>query len=204
MKRFFALLLVVALFATSVPSVYASGSEYGVRVESADIDGEIYRFETSYDANGNTHINILDEAGDTQVLVYSVHDGVFYLDGDVIGTITRVSVTDDGGVSTYAASDWVYQGSYSEYVTWVKGTTTAVVAAALAAALGAAFSVNIVIATIGASVLGVLASSAVGGTVYRYVYLCQTGPTIQTRVNWCFYSSTGERCPSSGTYIRYY
>lgn len=203
MKRLSALLLVFALIITNIPAAYASTEENTVRVESAEIDGELYTYESFFDSNGNTHVNISDEDGNTQVLVYSANNGTFYLDGEVVA-VTRKLVTADGaGASVRAPSDWVYQGSSSEYVSWVKGTTVAVVAGVISVALG-----NIggaaVIAAMGTAVLGGLAASAIGGTVHRSVYLCQTGATIQTRVDWYFTASTGERCPSSGTYTRFY
>lgn len=203
MKRLSTFLLVFALLFTNIPLAYASDGDDMIRVESVEIDGELYTYETISERDGNIRVNISDEKGKTQVLLFSANDNTFTLDGDVIAVVTENDFSAGGGANVNSSSDWVYQGMYSKSISWAKGVTVAVVAGVIAVAvtnLGAAG----VIAAMGSTALGVLAACAIGGTVYGYVYLCTVGSTVTTRINWCFYASTGERYPASGTYIKFY
>lgn len=167
-------------------------------IENIDIEGVNYTFEHYYNENGERSISITDMArSKSQILTYDEKTSNIYLDGEKIGDIKTVK--DDGQALKNSKVDtsWkLINGPVHKYISWKKGTTTAIVAGAMATVLG--FATNAVITAIGLSSLSILASNCIGGTLHysKYYRNLAFGQT-QYRTDWSFVASSGDRY---GTY----
>jgi len=168
--------------------------------EVACIDGVEFSYHLHYNEEGYKTIDITsDNASQTDTLVYNTHDSTIYLNGDKLGYVkTRIST--DGKASNSRAG-YVYQYSFSNYVSWAAGTSVAVVAAAIAVPLAFMGPAG-VIAAMGSAALSALSSSAIGGTVSGdlYQFLPASSPLYYQNI-WRFKASTGATYGSFTSYI---
>ena len=185
----------VNVFASEIsenePDIYAQEL-----VENIDIEGESYTFEYYYNENSDKSVLITDETGtEEQILTFNEETSSFYLNGEKVGD---VETSDEDGISTRAVdTSWhLTAGPVHLRLSWLAGTSTAVVLAMISAKLGiGAVYVKTAIGTAG---LGVLAASCIGGTLhyskyYRNLALGQ----VQYKTNWSFVASNSDRY---GTY----
>lgn len=157
--------------------------------ESIEIDGILYTYTYSYDDNESRTITITndqDEMVDT--IKYEESSSIIYLNGSSIG---KVDFSNES-VIPMASDNWIYIGSGSTNISWAMGTTTAVVAGAIAVALPGAGTLGI-IAAMGTGTLGILAASAIGGTVSMSSYRANTTAVISYKYIWSFKASTGDK-----------
>lgn len=168
------------------------------QVEVVNISDVNYSYSYFYE-NGNRTILITNDANDTVDKVwFDEETSTIYLNGEVFAIPIGDSHQND---ISLAATGWQTISSSSHYISWAKGTTVAVVAAALAVYLGTLGTAG-VIAAMGTAALGTLAANAIGGTLYvklqeYYVPLS----TPQYRYEWSFTASTGT---SYGPYYYHY
>lgn len=165
-------------------------------VESIDIEGVTYTYEYYYDINGLKSISITNMArSQTQILTFDEKTSNIYLDGQ---KISEVNPSYDNVNSSTRAVDTSWKltaGPVHRYISWAKGTTTAIVLGLISGALGLAGSY--VSSALGGA-LSILAGQCSGGTLhyskyYRNLALGQ----VQYRTDWSFVASTGDRY---GTY----
>lgn len=188
----------VNVFASEIsenePDVYAQEL-----VENTDIEGVNYTFEYYYNENSDKSVLITDETGtEEQILTFNEETSSFYLNGEKVGEVETSDISDKDGISTRAVNTrWkLTAGPVHLRLSWIAGTTSAVVLAMIAAKLGiGAVYVKTAVGTAG---LSALAACCSGGTLhyskyYRNLALGQ----VQYKTNWSFVASTGDRY---GTY----
>ncbi len=206
LRKIFALLLAVILSiniinVTQVRAENFIGNQYELyeeeQIEVVNISGVNYTYSYFYE-NGNRTILITNDKSDTTDKVcYNENNSTIYLNGEVFAYPINISQQPD----TTSAEGWQTISSSSHYISWAKGTTVGVVAAALAAYLGTLGAAG-VIAAMGTAALGTLASNAIGGTLYvklQEFYVLLSAP--QYRFEWRFTASTGT---SYGPYYYHY
>lgn len=215
MKRLVSTILVLALMVTAIPfsksEVYAANKKEikvenvtdlyeSEMVEEVEIEGEIYIYSYFYDAEGNASISINNiTKQETEVLTYVDETNKLYLDDELIGNVESLEpvVEENGGNNTRDAYE--YYGALNKKVSWKKGITYAAVAAAIAVVLPS-ISAKMIIASVGVSVLGVLAAGAIGGTVKGSIYKLASNYKTQYKYVWSFTASTNE---TYGTFTNY-
>lgn len=90
------------------------------------------------------------------------------------------------------ADGWEILSTSSHYISWLQGTSVAVVAGAIAAFLGTLGTAG-VIAAMGTAALSALAASTSGGTLYVELHMHSVPlVTPQYRFVWTFTASTGD------------
>ncbi len=197
-KRLLAFLL-VAVFATNFglvqPAFAAQIDEsdpYEKRViETVTMDGVTYDFQLSYQ-NGNRTITITNNSDNSiDVVQCDTETMVLIINGQATLTHNQELLYTIPIVDPIADPGWEVKTSGSHYISWAKGTTVAVVAAAISVYLGSLGPAG-VIAAMGTAVLGTLAASCTGGTLYfEYQTLIMVGVN-QQRWMWTFTASTGD------------
>lgn len=166
-------------------------------VENIDVDGVNYTYKYYYNENGDKSVSITDmTTSKTETLTLDEKTSNIYLDGNNIG-YEKISYDDMPTLNRAAANSWkLIAGPTHAYISWLRGTTTAVVLGVISAKLGiGAVYVKTALGTAG---LAVLAGQCSGGTLhfssyYRNLALGQ----VQYKTNWSFVASTGDRY---GTY----
>lgn len=96
--------------------------------------------------------------------------------------------------STRAYYVWETKSSSSSYISWLKAATVSALIGMITAKLGGMVGAAAVKASMGTTVLGILAGAAGGGTVYNKIQMFRapfTNP--QYRTVWAFKASTGDR-----------
>ena len=90
-------------------------------------------------------------------------------------------------------------GTYSKYIKWYQGISAAALAGVMVVAIGTGTAAAL-LASCGATVMGVIAAGSIGGTLYwtKWNYNTQT---TNYKVDWAFKTPNGERY---GTYHYYY
>ncbi|MDY2794744.1 MAG: hypothetical protein SPG13_05660 [Peptostreptococcus porci] len=155
------------------------------------------------DSSSEKIVSIKDtEKGTEDLLTYDKISGNLYLNHNQVGKISDVIVEDEKeDISLYGYGDKTLVGTYHKYVSWIEGTTVAIVAFAISAAIGAIGGPEAVIAAIGYGALGILASQTTGGTAHwtKWSTLYFYGYFIE--IDWAFKANTGERY---GTYYYSY
>jgi hypothetical protein len=169
-----------------VVDMYAQGAE-----EVVNIDGVNYTYHYFYNDDGNRSISITDDAGfATDTLTYDKSSSKLYLNNEIFA-IFETAPQSVASVNTRSASDWTSLGSGSHYISWARGATAAMVAAAIAIKLATLSSAG-VIAAMGVGALGVLAGSAVGGTLSYRLEMFSSFFYVQYRYVWSFSAGTGD------------
>lgn len=170
------------------------------------IENEVYIFSDALDENGNTQTIIANlTTKETDVLTMNDDATAFYLNGELIATISKTNnvLGQTNPFSKIKAGGFTYIGSSTQRITWLKGTTVAVVAGVIAAAVGmgiATLGVSAVIATIGLGALSILAAQSTGGSLATSVYQLAGGTITTYKFVWRFTASTGD---SYGSYTSY-
>ncbi|MBQ6603476.1 MAG: hypothetical protein IJH99_08765 [Eubacterium sp.] len=173
-------------------------------VEIIEIDNTLYSYAYSLDETNCRVITITNlDDNRSDIVKYDRNNGIISLNNNEIG---KMEIIFDSNESETDSRDsqlrgWTYMGSDSQYITWGMAVAMGVLAAIIAAAAGG-IGAAAVIACMGASALGVLASAAGGGTVYVDMYFQQYTPTTsQFKEYWKFVASTGD---SYGYYEHYF
>jgi len=158
--------------------------------ESVTIDGVTYVYEYSYTSDGNRSISITDTVNLTSdVVIYDELSSTLLLNGEVIGRYV-------GSLSSPTTStpnrSWRDLSYSTYYISWALGTTAAIAAGCIAAALGFIGGPAVIIA-IGATAMGILAAATVGGTIHvTFQEYHLGGIYYQYRNAWSFTSSNGD------------
>lgn len=175
----FSLILSMCAMAANDATVDANGDPYKLGTsETICINGVNTTFYYYYTSDGSRAIDIsYDNSLNIDTVINSSANPTYLNKYVVMG----------GGANT----DWeLMAGPDDLYVTWAIGTTTAVVAAAIAAGVGAL--VSNVIAAMGAAALATLAASFTGCTLTVTYYTCRMNWVLQNRFVWSLEVSTGE------------
>ena len=161
--------------------------------ETISIDGVKYNYYYSYDADGNRVIELYDNSTNkTSTIVNDENRGIITENGVTIATIDDIQQTKQSSKKLAASSSWKKESSGTKKISWAKGTSTAAVAAALAAGLGV--SGGSLIAIMGLTALGVLAGNASGGTITWTKYVrTRTARKPERKLVWTFKASTGDK-----------
>ncbi len=190
------ILSIVCLINLCMIPVYAdsnSSVEDVLESETVIIDNVSYRFDFySVAENEITRVTNLD-TGEADIVLYNISEDAVYINGKL--SISRLQAQDSINSYGSTADGWQILGKDSYYVSWAVGTSTAVVATAIAAYLSTLGPAG-VIAAMGTAALGSLASSCSGGTLYRELHMYSN--PIQYRYKWSF------RAPTGTTYGAYY
>lgn len=204
MKKLLTFLLSFVLILQPVTYAHAATSfedDAHVFIENLTIDGVDYVFSHNYTSTKRT-VTISNNTNDNiDIVTYSVGDDSIYLNNSVLAVVDTSPAPLLRTYSVLADDGWRLLTSDVHNITWRQGTTTAVVAAALAAFLPNLGTAGI-IAAMGAGALSVLAASAIGGTLYLECYIFTVPMNLPTyRYVWSFTASTGESYgPYSYTY----
>lgn len=165
-------------------------------VENIDIEGVTYTYKYYYDENGNRNISINDIArSKSQTLTFDEKKSNIYLDGKKISDV-KTSYEDVNSSNRAVDTRWkLINRPVHKYISWAKGTSTAIVIGVIAGALGIA---GYYVSSALGSALSILSGQCSGGTLhyskyYRNLALGQS----QYRTDWSFVASTGDRY---GTY----
>ncbi len=170
-------------------SLYESG-----KYETVNIDGTNYTYHYYYEGNSRVISITNDMDNSVDKIIYNENEHSMYVNNKVY----KMGEISHNVLQPYATNGWETTSNETHYVSWAKGTTVAVVAGIIAICLSGLGAAG-VIAAIGPGALSVLASSAVGGTVYlklQWLYSAFTVP--QYRYLWSFKASTGE---TYGTFV---
>lgn len=161
--------------------------------ETISIDGVTYDYYYTYDIDGNRVVELYDNnTNKTSTIVNDENRGIITENGVTIATIDDIDQTKQSGKKLAASSSWKKESSGTKKISWAKGTSTAAVAAALAAGLGV--SGGSLIAIMGLSALGVLAGSTSGGTITWTKYArTRTARKPERKLVWSFKASTGDK-----------
>ena len=191
--------LLVAVFAANfglVQPVFATQiDEYDPYekqvIETVTMDGVTYDFHLSYQ-NGNRTITITNNNDNsTDVVQCDTETMALTINGQTTLTHNQEQLYTIPVIVPTADPGWEVKTSGSHYISWAQGTTVAVVAAAISVYLGSLGPAG-VIAAMGTAVLGTLAASCTGGTLYfEYQTLIMVGVN-QQRWMWTFTASTGD------------
>lgn len=201
MKKFssiFLSLVMIFTFATPTFAAPITTENYNLYTneesETVMIDGTSYTYYFYY-INGNRAVDIINnDSGHTDKLVYNSTTSEMYLNDNQFSTINNITSNNITSLRSRAFTNgWKSLGKSSHYISWLKGTTTAIVAGAIAIYLGTLGPAG-VIAAIGIGSLGILAASSSGGTITvegQWLHLPFTAP--QYRFIWSFRASTGDK-----------
>lgn len=168
-------------------------------VENVNVEGVNYTYKYYYNETGDKSVSITDmTTSKTETLTFDEKTSNVYLDGNKIGD-AKISYDEDKNLDRNRRavdSSWKRTaGPTHIYISWAKGTGTAIVLGLIAGKLGLA-TYAISAALVGSA--GILAGQCSGGTLhftkyYRNLPLGQ----VQYRTDWSFVASTGDRY---GTY----
>lgn len=195
-KRFLTMLLsVIFMFSFAVqPAFAASYTDVGYDLyaneesETVNIDGISYTYLYYYE-NGNRAIDIVDnESGQVDKLIYDASHSEMYLNGSEVPIVDCTTTTPAPAYT----DGWESLGKSSQYISWGKATTAAVVAGMIAIYLGSLGTAG-VIAAMGVGALGVIAANSSGGTLtsdLQWYYALFVSPMY--RYIWSFKAGTGD------------
>ncbi len=202
LKKATAVVIVCILTIMNI-SVYAQSSDENKqnniylenRIEYVSIDGFDYKYEYKLDGESNRMITITNnDTGQTDILKLDRESGIIFLNNIAWGTVETIWCEDISSDSFAEGNTrgWENRGHFSHYVTWAMGTAAAVVAGAIAIAIGSIGSAA-VIAAMGIGSLGVLAACTSGGTEDDYLYFRQYDAyNWQYKYTWRFVANTGD------------
>lgn len=159
-------------------------------VEVVNIDGKNYTYNYSYDSNENKKIEIKNDDNTTDVLVYNESDSTVYLNDKPLATIEKAPSMEARKCNATAA--WPHWSASSSKVSWSKGTTVSVAAAAISIAIGS-LGASGVITAIGSGALSIIASNSIGGTVYQDLDKFDSLIINKIKNTWSFTASTGQK-----------
>lgn len=176
-------ILIQPVFATSYQNtkcdLYAQKASETVTIEGID-----YTYHYFYEGENRVITITNNRDNSTDKIVYNTKSNITYINNDA-----------------QPIASWQTLSKESNYVSWAKGTTVAVVAGAIAVALSGLGAAG-VIAAMGTTALGVLAAAAIGGTVNLELQWYYAPPAAtQYRYLWSFKASTGDRY---GTYVSHF
>ena len=194
MKKFSTLLFAVMFLFSVFPGnsfVYAAEEEkisgYSERVV---IEQETYTLSYYYEGE-DQYIEIYNEATEqSDILVYDRQTGYFYLNGNIVAEVIHYQHTYSSVERQPALRSWVYEGYYSDYITYAQGISVTVLAAIIGAVVGGA-SAGAVIARAGATVLAAVAASSIGMTINYYLYSQDLIDGMSLWYQWQFIPSSG-------------
>lgn len=200
-KKFLATILAVifcfniSIFPTYAADVNDSTMSYfplAGTSEIVEIEGINYKYEYYFEDEmrkvdiTNMSTNTIDR------IAYDSSTSTMYLNGSIFSTKTEPLITPSSLGTT--ADGWEILSKDSHYISWAEGTSVAVVAGMIAAALGFGIGGAAVIGAIGSAGISVLAAASTGGTVYLELHMF-TAPFVQPqyRYMWTFTASTGDK-----------
>lgn len=166
------------------------------KIETVNIDGITYAYYFYYE-NGNRAITITnDSTNNIDTIVYDEVSSTIYLN-----TGFHALVKSQPSMLSTVSIGWETLSKSSDYISWEKGTSVAIIAGMIAIYVGTLGPAG-VIAAMGTGALSVLAASSVGGTVYVEAQMFSV-PLVapQYRYIWSFKASTGDKY---GPYIYNY
>lgn len=203
MKKTLSIVIFAVIFTIqsifSLPVVQAAedfDENYGKSVEYAKIDDVNYRFSIDSSVSYKK-IVVEDSLGNVDTIYNDYTEGNIYLNLNKICDSERIGLNPNGDehddlITLLGLNKWTRISSSSHYVSWKKGTTVAVVAAAIASLTSGLGPVG-VIASIGLSSISALAASAIGGRLYVSLYNMRDNlGKMYYRYEWSFKASTGE------------
>ncbi len=173
--------------------VYDQGVSENINVEGTD-----YTYKYYYNENGDKSVSITNmTTSKVETLTFDEKTSNVYLDGNKIGEV-KTSYDDGETLKSNRAVDTSWKlitGPVHKYITWGQATGSAVLIGAISAGLG--IGGYAVTAAMGGA-LATLAASTSGGTLhYSKYYRNLAFGQAQTKTNWSFVASTGDRY---GTY----
>lgn len=160
--------------------------------EIVEIEGTNYKYDY-YLEDGMRKVDITNMSTNTMDrIVYNPSTYTMYLNGSIFSTKTEPLITPYSLRTT--ADGWEIVSTDSHYISWAEGTSVAVIAGMIAAALGFGVGGAAIIGAIGFEALSVLAAASTGGTVYVELHMF-TAPFAQPqyRYMWTFTASTGDK-----------
>lgn len=173
---------------------YANGT-----VECVEMDGISYTF-TMYYEDGNQTIAISnDQNNSIDIVQHDRKSSCVTINGQQF--VSEIATTYNPGIMPLADPGWEVLSSGSKRISWAEGTTAAIVAAVIAAALPKT-TTALVIAAIGLDALAVLAAASSGGTVYFEFQRLQMFAVDQQRWMWEFTASTGDHYGPFYDYVK--
>ncbi len=158
--------------------------------ETIEIEGISYTYNYFYE-DGKRVVTITNNT-DIHIdkLVYDTTTSIMYLNGEIFWMPDDDMIQLQSGGMT--ADGWEILSTSSHYISWLQGTSVAVVAGAIAAFLGTLGTAG-VIAAMGTAALSALAASTSGGTLYVELHMHSVPlVTPQYRFVWTFTASTGD------------
>lgn len=158
------------------------------KIETVNIDGITYAYYFYYE-NGNRAITITnDSTNNIDTIVYDEVSSTIYLN-----TGFHALVKSQPSMLSTVSIGWETLSKSSDYISWAKGTSVAIIAGMIAIYVGT-LGPAVVIAAMGTGALSVLAASSVGGTVYVEAQMFSV-PLVapQYRYIWSFKASTGDK-----------
>lgn len=169
--------------------------------ENVLIQDKEYNYKYSYNSASNDNITYITDtqSGQSDTLIHDKETGIFYLNGQKVAEIK-----DDLNIPTQilrAGSYWKYISNSSTYISWKKGLAAAVVAGIIAGALGQGATVVAVLGSVGASTLGYISSSFVGGRLYWTKWYHVNLLNYHYKIDWAIKAPNGKRF---GTYYIQY
>ena len=208
-KRIVSCLLGVVLVMTLfLPIVSAKEDAYGDiyadnYTEYVFVGDARYQITYTYNGRGNKETIIINETTlEKETLEYKEDLGTFYLNGCPIGWVTFSENNLETGKRPEPTRDWVYEGYYHDYISWIQGITVAALAVMIGACIGGA-TASAVISRVGAGVLGAVAAAAIGMDIYYYLYSMDLGDGMSLWYKWEFIPSTNEVYGWYNTYFTY-
>lgn len=160
--------------------------------EIVEIEGTNYKYDY-YLENEIRKVDITNMSTNTiDRIAYDPSTSTMYLNGSIFSTKTEPLIAPSSLGTT--ADGWEILSTDSHYISWAEGTSVAVVAGMIAAALGFGIGGAAVIGAIGSAGISVLAAASTGGTVYLELHMF-TAPFTQPqyRYMWTFTANTGDK-----------
>lgn len=178
-------------------SVYADAKSCIENTSSPDlcefvkIENVIYEYDYFVKEGHRTILITNTETNQRDILDYDIENGTIYLNNEIFSESIEEPIIQYSRGSGTTADGWTIISKESRYVSWVRGTTIAIVAGVIAAYLGAATSH--VYTAMGYTALGVLAACCSGGTLDIEMHMYSTTAVApQYRYQWKFTANTGD------------
>lgn len=169
------------------------------KTEILNINGINYKYSYSYE-NGNKLITITNDSNNKIEKIKEDKTGNVYLNNEKFliqedNNIKDNTILEDENIikpRAYAYYQWETKSYSNYYISWAKATSVAAVAGAIAVKVGTLGAPG-VIAAMGLTTLGVIASQTAGGRVSVKIQMFRA-PYInpQYRTVWGFKASTGD------------
>lgn len=167
--------------------------------ETVLIEGISYTYDYRYEDNNRT-IYITNNSNNlVEKVSYHENNSTIYYNDEEFLTLEiddNTELNSPSSITTKAKNTWETISTGSKYISWAKGVTVSVLAGIIAVGLGyIAFGATaaIVISSMGASTLSIIASAAIGGTIKtKYQRFMPSFGAPYHRWIWSFTASTGD------------